>query len=95
MVAEIEGDCPVYSVRDSFTIRDGYILETGGTRVCMHGLSSVMPFYAALSRGIDPRDLGLYGGKEATACVQCPDPCGMTGGGTVTFEIRVGEGDDA
>ncbi len=91
LVSDIDGSCPVYSVGDSFAIRDGYILEVGETRICMHSLSSIMPFYVALSRGIEPRELGLSGGGGGSAFVQCPDPCGITGGGTVTFEIRTGE----
>ena len=89
MVGKIEGSCPVYSVGDRFVIRDGYVLEAGLAPVCMHGLSSIMPFYAALSRGIGPRELGLSGGGGGSAFVQCPDPCRITGGGTVTFEIKV------
>lgn len=94
VVAKIEGNCPVFSVGDTFSIRGGYVLEAGDGRVCMHGLSAVLPFYAALSRGIEPGALGLSGGKEGAAYIQCPDPCSVTGGGTVLFEIRIGEAGD-
>ena len=53
----------------------------------MHSLSSIMPYYVALYRGVDSRKLGLSkDGKKAY--VQCLDPCDYTGGGTVTFEIE-------
>ncbi len=92
VVTNIEGDCPVYSIGDHFIIRDGYVLDTVDSRVCMHSLSSIMPFYTALSRGIKPRELGLSrGGEDGSAFVQCLDPCRITGGGTVTFEIKIGE----
>jgi uncharacterized repeat protein (TIGR04076 family) len=58
--------------------------------VCMHSLSSIMPYYVALYRGVDPKELGLSkDGKKAY--VQCLDPCDHTGGGTVIFEIEKDE----
>jgi uncharacterized repeat protein (TIGR04076 family) len=46
-----------------------------------------MPYYVALYRGVDPKELGLSkDGRKAY--VQCLDPCDYTGGGTVTFEIE-------
>ena len=83
-VKNIKGNCPVYKEGDSFKITDGYILDTK-IPLCMHGLASIMPYYVALSRGIKPEDLGL--GKDNKANVQCLDPCDITGGGTVIFEI--------
>ena len=56
----------------------------------MHSVSSIMPYYVALNRSIDPRELCLAK-KESngkSAYVQCLDPCKYTGGGTVVFEIR-------
>lgn len=53
----------------------------------MHSLASIMPYYAALNKGVDPVELGLA--KEGNkAYVQCLDACKYTGGGTVIFEIE-------
>ncbi len=88
-IAEIHGHCPVYRVGDCFRIRDGYRLEADRP-LCMHALASLMPYYVALSRGISSAELGLADG-QGIACVQCLDPAHRTGGGTVTFQIHVGE----
>jgi uncharacterized repeat protein (TIGR04076 family) len=53
----------------------------------MHSLASLMPYYVALSKGISPQALGLSGTKPNRAYLQCLDPCEVTGGGTVIFEI--------
>lgn len=54
----------------------------------MHSLASLMPYYVALSKGIDPKTLGLA--KEGNkAYLQCSDPCRLTGGGTVAFEVEL------
>lgn len=84
-VIEVKGHCPVYSPGDEFTIADGFRLRTKG-EICMHALASLLPWYAALSRGIPPKELGL--GDREVAYIQCPDPCEYTKGGTVIFEIR-------
>lgn len=87
-VKEIKGTCPVYSLGDSILIREGYILDTKNSpAVCMHSLASLMPYYVALSKGISPQALGLSGTKPNMAYLQCLDPCELTGGGTVIFEI--------
>ncbi len=87
-VKEIKGTCPVYSLGDSIVIREGYILDTKNSPpVCMHSLASLMPYYVALSKGISPQALGLSGTKRNRAYLQCLDPCEITGGGTVIFEI--------
>jgi uncharacterized repeat protein (TIGR04076 family) len=87
-VKEIKGTCPVYSLGDSILIKKGYILDTKNScAVCMHSLASIMPYYVALSKGISPQTLGLSESKEAKAYLQCLDPCEVTGGGTVIFEI--------
>ena len=85
-VKEIKGNCPVFKVGDKFFIEDGYILKLEKP-ICMHSLTSIMPYYIALSRGVKPKDLGI--GKNNKAYVQCLDPCEYTGGGTVIFEILV------
>jgi len=89
---EIIGNCPVYNVRDKIVIDDGYKVNLSKTSaICMHSLSSIMPYYVALSNGIKPKDLGLAGEEndEGSAFVQCLDPCKYTGGGTVIFEIKI------
>ncbi len=86
-VKEIKGTCPVYKERDSFTIAEGYKLKTERT-LCTHSLTSILPYYIPLSKGVQPGDLGLGEGEEAY--VQCLDPCEYTGGGTVVFEVSKG-----
>jgi len=87
---KIKGTCPVYAIGDSIVIRDGYILDAKKSAgACMHSLSSLMPYYIALSRGIPPESLGLSGPKKGVAYLQCPDPCEVTGGGTVLFEVAL------
>ena len=85
-VIEIQGKCPVYKVGNSFRIEEGYKLITNFP-ICLHSLSSIMPYYVALSNGVPPEDLGL--GKGKFAYVQCLDPCKYTGGGTVIYKIGI------
>ena len=84
-VKEIKGHCPVYKVGDVFYIVDGYKLKAPQP-LCMHALTSLMPYYVALSKRISPKELGL--GEGDVAYVQCLDPCEYTDGGTVVFEIK-------
>ena len=58
----------------------------------MHSLASIKPYYVVLSRGVHPRTLGLSGPREGRAYLQCLDPCDITGGGTVVFEIAGSDG---
>jgi len=83
-VHDIKGVCPIYRIGDTFWIKDGYKLERAGV-LCMHSLSSIMPYYVALSQGIPAQEIGL--GSDA-AYVQCLDPCEFTGGGSVVFKIE-------
>ena len=91
-VKEIKGRCPVYRVGDKIVLDEGYRFNLKETdNVCMHSLSSIMPYHIALYRGVNPKDIGLS--KESQrAYVQCLDPCEYTGGGTVVFEIQKEEG---
>jgi len=90
-VVTIKGHCPVYEIGDKIVIEDGFRLNLEETdAVCMHSLASLMPYYVALSKGVSPQ-LGLAG-EGGRAYVQCLDPAKYTGGGTVTFEIKIGEG---
>ena len=87
-VKEIKYNCPVYQIGDKIVLDEGYRLNLHETsNVCMHSLASIMPYYIALYRGVDPVTLGLSrDGKKAY--IQCLDPCKYTGGGTVIFEIE-------
>ena len=87
-VQEIKGHCPVYRVGNRIVLDEGYRLNLEETdNVCMHSLASIMPYYVALYRGVDPKELGLSrDGKSAH--VQCLDPCDYTDGGTVILEIE-------
>ena len=88
-VKEIKGNCLVYSLGDRIVLDEGYRFNLKETdNVCMHSLSSIMPYHIALYNGVDPRKLGLSrDGKKAY--VQCLDPCDYTNGGTVIFEIEM------
>ena len=87
-VKEIKGNCPVYKLGDRIVLDNGYRINLNETNnICMHSLSSIIPYYNALYRGIKPEELGLSrDGKKAY--IQCLDPCEYTGGGTVIFEIE-------
>ncbi len=88
-VIQIEGTCPVYRLGSRIVLQEGYILDPLQTdRVCMHSLASILPYYVAISKGVPARSLGLSRGGSGEAYVQCLDPCRLTGGGTVTFEIK-------
>lgn len=92
IVKEIVGKCPVYKIGDKIVIENGYKINLSKTTaICMHSLTSIMPYYVALSNGIKSKDLGLAGEEndEESAFVQCLDPCKYTGGGTVIFEIKI------
>jgi uncharacterized repeat protein (TIGR04076 family) len=87
-VVDIKGQCPVYKIGDRITLREGYILDPGETdTVCMHSMASVLPYYVALSKGVEAGELGLSREGSEEAYVQCLDPCDITRGGTVRLEI--------
>ena len=87
-VVEIKGRCPVYEVGNKITLKDGYILDTEESdMVCMHSLASILPYYVALAKGVEAKEIGLSRGDSKEAYVQCLDPCEITGGGTVRLEI--------
>lgn len=93
-VKSIRGRCPVYQVGDQIVLREGYRLDRGASgAVCLHSLASVMPYYNAVFRGVDPRELGVAD-REGVACVQCLDPCEETGGGTVVLRLERQEAQD-
>jgi uncharacterized repeat protein (TIGR04076 family) len=87
-VVEIKGKCPVYEIGNKITLREGYILDPEETDiVCMHSLASVLPYYVALAKGVEAKEIGLSRRDSKEAYVQCLDPCEITGGGTVRLEI--------
>jgi uncharacterized repeat protein (TIGR04076 family) len=87
-VVEVKGKCPVYKLGNKITLKEGYILEPAASdRICMHSLASVLPYYVALAKGVHAKDLGLSQEGSAEAYVQCLDPCEITGGGTVRFQM--------
>ncbi len=91
-VKEIVGYCPVYKLGDTIVLEEGYkINPKRSSAICMHSLASIMPYHVALSRGVDPKSIGLAK-KGSKAYVQCLDPCKYTDGGTVIFEIEVVNG---
>ena len=91
-VKHIKGTCPVYKLGDKIVLDEGYKFNLKETdNVCMHSLASILPYYVALYRGVDPRDIGLSN-KSGVAYVQCLDTCEYTGGGTVVFEIKKEQG---
>lgn len=86
-VVSIAGRCPVYRIGDRFEVVEGYRLRCE-RELCFHALMALAPYYTALSRGVAPADLGLAG-PDGAAYVQCLDPHRITGGGTVTFRVRL------
>jgi len=86
-VIDIQGKCPVYQVGQKIVLDEGYKVNLEETdAICIHSLASLLPYHAALSKGVDPVDLGLAReGKDAY--IQCLDPQKYTGGGTVIFKI--------
>lgn len=90
-VDQIRGHCPVYRRADRMTFLEGYRLDPDKTdALCSHAMGVLIPWLAALSKGITPNQLGLAREGDKDAHVQCPDPGKeITGGGTVLFRIRV------
>ncbi len=86
-VVEVRGRCPVHRVGDVFRLLDGYRLSADRP-VCMHALAALLPYYNAV-RFAEPAQLGLADRDDPGAlCVQCPDPCARTGGGTVVLRVK-------
>ncbi len=86
-VIEIRGICPVYKIGDKIVLDEGYKVNLDETdNICLHSLASVLPYYNALAKGVEPQDLGLAKKGDA-AYIQCLDPQERTGGGTVIFKV--------
>ncbi|UCE43373.1 MAG: TIGR04076 family protein [Candidatus Aminicenantes bacterium] len=86
-VIEIKGTCPVYKIGDRIVLDEGYKVNLKETdNICMHSLASILPYYNALAKGVEPKELGLAQEGE-DAYIQCLDPQEHTDGGTVIFKI--------
>lgn len=90
-VIDIDGKCPVFQVGDRIFLKGGFDVDCDRTdALCSHAFGSFLPFLAALSKGVSAKSLGLSEDDKGSAYVRCPDPGPpRTGGGTVTFRIRV------
>jgi uncharacterized repeat protein (TIGR04076 family) len=87
-IIDITGKCPAYHLGDHIPLEQGYILDPSApSRVCLHSLASILPYYVAMAKGVTAKSLGLSKGDSTEAYVHCLDPCHITGGGTVLFEI--------
>jgi len=89
---EIYPVCPIYEKGDRMTIVEPGIVLEETDAICLSFLADLMAYYRALSRGVDPRKMGLKMEGE-NALIECHDPGGKypdypTDGGTVVFEIR-------
>jgi uncharacterized repeat protein (TIGR04076 family) len=90
-VEDIKGRCPAYEVGDRIVLDSGFRLNLDETTAgCMHSFASIMPYHIAISKGVEPGQMGLAHREreDGRAYVQCLDPCEWTGGGTVTFSIE-------
>ena len=86
-VAEIQGKCPVYNLKDMIYIKEAVIDLKKTSKVCIHSLPSILHYAVTLREGINPKKLGLSKDGKA-AYVQCLDPGEpYTQGGTVIFKI--------
>ena len=56
----------------------------------MHSLTSILPYYNAIFKGLSGFGLVKKGGDKDKIYVQCLDPQEYTGGGTIIFEIKRG-----
>jgi len=84
--------CPIYKKGDKMTIVEPAIIPEETDAICLSFLADLIPYYRGLSRGIDPKRMGLKTEGDL-AYIGCHDPGGQypdypTDGGTVLFEIR-------
>ncbi|MFO7966932.1 MAG: TIGR04076 family protein [Archaeoglobaceae archaeon] len=88
-VKEVEGNCPIHTERDSYLIEeDGQSLRVlKGEKLCIYALSSMLPFFSALSRELESND--WMASESQSHVLQCPDPGPQKGGvATVYFEVK-------
>jgi len=89
---EIYPVCPVYEKGDRMTIVEPAIIVEETDAICLSFLADLLPYYRALSRGVNPEKMGLKTEGDKVL-IECHDPGGKyadypTDGGTVVFEIR-------
>ena len=90
-VEDIQGRCPCYELGDQIVLENGYCLNLDETtKLCLHSMGPVLPFYVALAKGIPANQMGLAhrDTDDGKAYIHCPDPCQITGGGTVLMSIE-------
>ena len=94
-VIKIDGKCPVHNLGDNIFIEGPELNLEKTDSVCVHALPNLLHYNIALSKNIDPKELGLSKNSKK-AYLQCPDPGQpYTNGGTVVFKIeRTGELDN-
>ncbi|MCS4541016.1 MAG: TIGR04076 family protein [Euryarchaeota archaeon] len=87
-VKEIRGNCPVFKEGDKITIEEPKLILKETDAFCIHAFGSMLSMLVPLSRGIEPKEVGLC--KEGDiGYLQCLDPGKeFTGGGTVIFQIK-------
>ena len=89
-VCEIRGKCPVHRVGDRILVDGPRMVLEETDSVCVHALSPLLHYVAALEEGADPVKLGLSKPEDKEhAYIQCVDPGEpYTNGGTVIFRCR-------
>jgi len=87
---EVGGRRPVHKVGDRIVIDGPRIALDKTDALCIHALSVLLHYAAALDEGASPVRLGLTKPTdEEHAYVQCVDPWKpYTNGGTVVFRIK-------
>lgn len=82
----VKGFCPIYKKGDKVTFDEPRLVMEETDAYCIGGITSILPFYRPLARGISPQELGLTEG-----IVACHAPA-LTGRpdvhGTVFFRIK-------
>lgn len=89
---EIYPICPIYEKGDKMTIVEPGIIVKETNAICLPFLANLIPFFRALSRGVDPKTMGLKTEGDRIF-IECHDAGGKypdypSDGGTVVFEIH-------
>lgn len=96
IVHDIKGHCPVYKLDDRIVIQNPQINLEETDALCTHALPAILHYALILEKNWNPVELGLTKNEDPNhAYIQCPDPGQhYTGGGTVTFRLRLIESRD-
>ena len=81
----VKGFCPIYEVGDKVTFEEPRLVIEETDEYCIGGLTSILPFYRPLVRGISPQELGLTEGIVACHAAALDRPAAH---GTVFFKIK-------